>query len=344
MKRRGAVLVEPGHFEIEEDEISLGPGELLVAIEAAGLCSWDLVYYQGRWREKVPRWLGGEISGPGAELYTYEEWGEYPKRLGHEPVGRIVEVGRGVRGFAPGERVTGFFGEAFADVAIAPAGQVLKVPPGIPPEHALGEPLSNVVIAVRAASVEIGDYVLLIGCGCLGLNILSGLAGTLAAEIIAVDLKTDALRLAGECGATITLNAGQVDVIEEVLRITEGRGVDVAIEACGVPAVFDTCAACLRREGGGRFILAGGHMSPATYDLAPLCIYGAVVRAAWPRHSRDRMDDLRRALLMLARGRFPMGRLITHRFRLEEIGQAFEIMLHRPRGYIKGIVVEAAPP
>jgi len=51
------------------------------------------------------------------------------------------------------------------------------------------------------------------------------------------------------------------------------------------------------------------------------------------------MDDLRRALLMLARGRFPMERLITHRFRLEEIGQAFETMLHRPDGYIKGVVV-----
>ena len=187
--------------------------------------------------------------------------------------------------------------------------------------------------------MEIGDYVLLIGCGCLGLNILSGLAGTPAAEIVAVDLKADALRLAEECGATITLNAGQVDVIEEVLRFTNGRGVDVAIEACGVPAVLDTCAACLRREGQGRLILAGGHMSPATYDLAPLCIYGAAIRAAWPRHSRDRMDDLRRALLMLARGRFPMERLITHRFRLEEIGQAFETMLHRPSGYIKGIVV-----
>ena len=339
MKRRGAVLVEPGRFETEEDEISPGPGELLVAVEAAGLCPWDLLSYQGQWREEVPKWLGGEISGLSARLYTYEQWGEYPKRLGHEPVGRVVEVGRGVRGFAPGERVTGFFGEAFADVAIAPADQVLKVSPGIPPQHALGEPLSNIIIAVRAASVEIGDYVLLIGCGCLGLNILSGLAGTPAAEIIAVDLKADALRLAKECGATITLNAGQVDVIEEVLRITEGRGVDVAIEACGVPAVLDTCAACLRREGQGRLILAGGHTSPATYDLAPLCIYGAVIHAAWPRHSHDRMDDLRRALLMLARGRFPMERLITHRFRLEEIGQAFETMLHRPGGYIKGVVV-----
>lgn len=338
MKRRGAVLVEPGHFEIEEDEISPGPGELLVAIEAAGLCAWDLVAYQGRWEEH-PKWLGGELLGPGAGLYTYEEWGKYPKRLGHEPVGRVVEVGRDTRGFAPGERVTGFFREAFADVAIAPADQVLKVPPGIAPEHALGEPLSNSLIAVRTASVEIGDYVLLVGCGSLGLTILSGLAGTPAAEIIVVDLKEESLRLAGEYGATITLNARQVDVIEEMMRFTEGRGVDVAIEASGVPAVLDTCAACLRREGRGRLILAGGHTSPATCDLAPLCIYGAVVRAAWPRHSRDRMDDLRRVLLMLARGRFPMERLITHRFRLEEIGQAFEAMLHRPSGYIKGIVI-----
>jgi len=122
------------------------------------------------------------------------------------------------------------------------------------------------------------------------------------------------------------------------MRIMEGRGVDVAIEASDVPAVLDTCAACLRREGRGRLILASGHTAPATYDLAPLCIYGAVARAAWPRHSRNRMDDLRRVLLMLARGRFPMERLVTHRFRLEEISQAFETMLHRPSGYIKGVV------
>ena len=115
---RYAELVEPGKLVIKEEELAFNDDQLLIRITHCGLCQYDGVYYKG-------------IIG------------QTPMRLGHEPVGVVEAVGRNVKGFKPGDRVTGLFAylRAFATYGVAEPHQLLKVPENVPSEQALGEPL-----------------------------------------------------------------------------------------------------------------------------------------------------------------------------------------------------------
>ncbi len=314
---RYAELTAPGQFAFREEELTINDDQLLVRIKAAGICMWEMHHYKG-------------------------EIGTFPQRIGHEPAGIVEEVGANVTDFVPGDRVTGLFQpglyqKAFATYGIAYPQWLVKIPDHVPFEHAIGEPLKCVATIIRAATPEFGDYVLLIGCGAMGLLTLAGLVGNACEEIIAVDLKDERLKLAEEIGATVTLNPDKCDFEAEIKRITQGRGVDVAIEAAGHPGPIDMASLAMR-ESRGKLVIAGFHGEPASIDLSRWCYKGMITLTAHPPHSLNPMDDLRRAIKALARGVFPMDKIVTHTFPLDKIKQAFEIAKSGREGYIKGVI------
>ncbi|MGC8786980.1 MAG: zinc-dependent alcohol dehydrogenase [Anaerolineae bacterium] len=314
-----AELLSPGKFMLKEEELEITDDQVLVKVLVSGICKYDLTYYKGI-------------------------LGTFPARIGHEPTGIVEQVGRNVRQFKPGDRVTGLYQKAglyqkgFATYAVGDPESLVEVPGHVPLEHALGEPLKCVSTILRAASPEFGDYVLLIGCGFMGLLVLAGLVGQGPEMIIAADVSDRRLALAAELGAQVTLNPSKVDLEHEVARLTHRHGVDVAIELTGSPEPVEMAARTLR-PGRAKFILAGWHGVPATYNLRCWTHPGAIVHCPHPAYSLDPMDDLRRAINGLARGIFPMERLITHRFTLDEIQKAFEVADKGGEDYIKGIIL-----
>jgi threonine dehydrogenase-like Zn-dependent dehydrogenase len=313
-----AELVALGKMEIKEEELSFGEDQLLVRLTHCGVCQYDGSYFKGY------------IGAP-------------PVRLGHEPVGVVEAVGANVTGFAPGDRVTGLFAhlKSFATYAAADPALTVKVPDHVPSALALGEPLKCIATILRAAPPEYGDHVLVIGCGFMGLLVLSGLVGRGLASLIAVDLQPARLALAEEFGATHTLRGDDPGLLKKVKQITGGHGTDVVFEVTGVPQAVETAAMTLR-QGRGRYALAGWHGRPGTYTLRNWTTRGADIISAHPAHSLDPMDDMRRAIDGLARGVFPMERLVTHHFPLADVQQAFEMMARDADGYIKG-VIDIAP-
>jgi threonine dehydrogenase-like Zn-dependent dehydrogenase len=309
-----AELVELGKLELREEELSYGDDQLLVRLTHCGVCQYDGSYYKGY------------IGAP-------------PVRLGHEPVGVVEAVGSNVKGFAPGDRVTGLFAhlKSFATYAAADPAQVVMVPENVPSSLALGEPLKCIATILRASPPEYGDHVLVMGCGFMGLLVLSGLVGRGLASLIAVDLRPERLALAEEFGATHTLRGDDPDLLKKVRQITDSHGTDVVFEVTGVPQAVETAALTLR-QGRGRYALAGWHGRAGTYTLRNWTTRGAVIISAHPAHSLDPMDDMRRAIDGLARGVFPMDRLITHRFPLADVQEAFEMMTRDADGYIKGVI------
>lgn len=312
---RYAELVETGKLVLKEEEVSAGDDQILVRISHCGLCQYDGVYFKG-------------IIG------------QPPQRLGHEPVGVVEAVGSNVQGFVPGDRVTGLFAhlKAFATYGLAEPAQLVKVPEHLPSEQALGEPLKCISTILRSAPPEYGDHVLVIGCGFMGLLVVAGLVGRGLASLIAVDVQEDRLQLAAEFGATHTLNAARPDFLDEVKAITNGHGTDVVFEVAGNPEAVELAAKTMRRTR-ARYALAGWHGRPGTYTLRNWTTRGAVILSAHPSFSLDEMDDVRRGMEGLARGVFPMHRLITHRFSLDDIQDAFEVMISGADGYIKGVVI-----
>lgn len=306
-----AELRAPNEVRLVREDISCESDQLLVKVEACGICAADLEQFR---------------LGPG----------KAPMRLGHEPVGYVLEVGARVNGYRVGDRVTGFFTPGFATYALAAPDQVIKVPAASPAEEVLGEPLAAVVHAARACTYAFGDVVALVGCSFLGLMTLSATAGKTAEAVIAIDSDERLLSLAHDMGATHTVNSKKGDAHEHVLHITGGRGVDLAINAGGIPQSLQLAGSILRGPQ-ARLVALAWQPGPQEIDLN-LWKAGAIVVNMHPVCSPHLVEDIRRGLAALARGVLPMRRLVTHKFSLKDIDKALRLACERKDGYVKGVV------
>src|SRR5262249_19918216 len=177
-----------------------------------------------------------------------------------------------------------------------------------------------------------------VGCGFMGLLCVAGLRSPGLASLVAVDVLDERLDLARQLGATHCLNPRRDDVLGALKEITGGHGVDVGMEASTLPAGVELASKALRRRR-PKLVVVTTALPGATYDVQDLMAVGAEVHFAEPGHCLDPVDELRRAMDGIARGVFPLDKLITHRFGLDEIGVGIEAAVARTPGFIKGIVV-----
>ena len=317
MRVTSAAIVAPRTFELVERDLTPGPGQVLIEISACGICHSEMKAY---------------VDGPPP--------GAAPFFLGHEAVGVIVELGANVSGFAVGDRVSGLFGQGFGSHALADATRILRVPASLPDEQALLEPIKCVITAARGATYEFGDNVALVGCGYMGLLVLACLKGGGARRIVGIDLDPTRLELAREFGATDVIDAreGRAAIEATVRDLTDGRMIDVAIEAAGNAGALQLAVHVLRRNR-PKLVMVGYHNRPQTIDMTDFAAKGLIMHVTHPSYSDNPMEDMRRALWALETGIIPAGRLVTHRYPLAEIGAGFEAALTPPDGYVKGMVV-----
>lgn len=235
-----------------------GPGEALVAVRAAGLCAGDLYIYLGK-----------------------NPYVSYPRIGGHEISGEVVALGPGAAGPAPGTRVVvePFIGcgrcypcrigksnccaklqiigvhreGGFADCVVAPVEKLHAVPAGLSPFKAsFAEPVAIGVQACRRGQVTRGDSVLILGAGPIGLALVE-VARAYGATVYAVDIAAERLAIAADLGA-VPLAAGD-GLTDEVMRITDGEGMPVVIEATGNPKAMESTVDLV--AAGGRIVIVG---------------------------------------------------------------------------------------
>lgn len=317
MKVEAGCIVEPGRVELVERELEMSNDAVLVRVLANGIC-------------------GSEVS----VFARRDPEGSYPRWIGHEGVGVVEEVGSNVVGFAPGDQVTGLWG-AFAPYAVArDVHRLIKIPEdiGVPLQYVQGDPLECCTNIARGASPQMGDYVALVGCGFMGLMTLGALRGCPVAEFIALDYHDGRLDVAREVGATVTINPKREDAEQRVAELTDGHGCDIVIEAVGKPAGLDLASRLLRPVQ-GKFIMAGFHVVPDTYDLSHWARTGAVVHSTHPNYVADPMVNCRMGIDMLKRGFFPVEKLMTHFMPLDDLQEAFEMAVEQGEGFIKATIV-----
>jgi 2-desacetyl-2-hydroxyethyl bacteriochlorophyllide A dehydrogenase len=289
----------------------------LVKVKCCGLCNWELNYWKG----------------------TDEGFRKrYPYVPGHEWVGEVIELGEHVSTLKPGDVVTVPGGAGgFGEYNVANETDCFKVNPDIFYENAIGEPLKCVATVLGAAAPKIGDYGLIMGCGPMGLWCIQGLSGNLMSGCIAVDIDDEKLKLAKKYGATHTINARKEDVITRLKEITDGTMCDFAIEGTGIPEILNSCIYYLKNA--GRLILMSSHERTCnSFDFRPAVQRGITLTVAHPSSTKTPLDDMRRAVSLINKGTFHNEDIITHRFQLEEIEQAFHTLEHKPKDYIKGII------
>ncbi|HEV3496810.1 MAG TPA: alcohol dehydrogenase catalytic domain-containing protein [Actinomycetes bacterium] len=313
---RQAVLTEPRRFTIADvPPPSIGPGDVLLRVAACGVCASELDIYQGAAGHAV-----------------------YPWHPGHEVSGVVDQVGERVAGLGPGDPVAvwvtaGGYGEYVAVPAehCLPAGDV-------PLELAsLAEPLACAVNAVELAGIRLGDDVVIVGAGFMGQLIqrLVQLRGP--RRVMVADTRDDALARAAAAGATATVNPATGDLAEAVLDATGGAGADVTIEITGTQGALAAIGACTRMS--GTLVIAGYHQGrPRQVPLADWNWNGFRIANAHFREQATILGGMRAGMRLVSSGRLSLEGLVTHRFPLATIDQAFRTAIEKPEGYVKATV------
>jgi S-(hydroxymethyl)mycothiol dehydrogenase len=335
-----------------------GPGEVVVQVQACGVCHTDLHYREGGIND------------------------DFPFLLGHEAAGIIESVGPDVTDLVPGDFVVlnwrAVCGEcrscrrgrpqycfathnatqkmtldgvelspalgigAFAEKTLVAAGQATKVDPSARPE-AVGLLGCGVMAGLGAAmftgEVGLGDSVAVFGCGGVGDAAIAGARLMGASKVIAVDLDARKLDLAREFGATHTVNASEVDPVEAIQALTDGNGADVCIEAVGNPKVFEQ--AFYARDLAGTVVQVGVPNPEMRIDLPMIDFFGrgGRLKPSWygdclPSRDFPMLIDL------YLQGRLDLDRFVSETISLDQVEEAFHRM---ERGEVLPVVVIEGP-
>lgn len=326
---RAAVLEALGKpLVIKEVEIpELLYGQVLVKVFFSGMCRSQLMEVRGG-RGEDP-WL--------------------PHLLGHEGSGEVLAVGEGITKVQPGDEVIlGWLkgqgldapgakyhcnGQVinsgrvttFSNHTIVSESRVVKKPDELSLDVAIlfgcALPTGSGMV-INELQPAAGSTVAVLGLGGIGLSALMALRAFECKQIIAIDLSDEKLALAKEFGATHIINPTRDDVIERVLRLTNG-GVDFCVESAGTVLSIEL-GFSLVRKGGGKLLFASHPPEGETIKLAPHeLISGKQISGSWGGNSMpDR--DIPRMFQTFRDGNIPLNRLITKRYRLEQINEALD--------------------
>ncbi len=237
------VYLEPGKIALETATLpELGANQVLVQTHQASVCGSERYFYRGlgvrpqdeaRGEPRTQRGADRREGGKTAHTYPLGP-------LGHEGGGTVVEVGLGVDEYVgggsvrPGDRVGSLVYPTYTDYWIADVAHVQPIPDGVSFEvGCLYEPLGCAAWAALHMGVKLGDTVAVNGVGFAGNIILQGAVRAGASRVIAVDVDTTKLEVAARLGAHDVVDASQVDAVAAVDELTQGEGVDVAVEAVG---------------------------------------------------------------------------------------------------------------
>jgi threonine dehydrogenase-like Zn-dependent dehydrogenase len=288
--------------------------QVLVEVLACGVCTSD-----------IGPWLSHATTAP-------------PVRLGHEMVGRVVAAGRDAGRWALGDVVTGLGGDGFATLAVMDAHAILPVPAGIEPAHALGEPVAVVEEALSRTKTGAGDRVAVVGLGFMGLALVQLAKRHAPGLLVGVDPDPARRERALLLGADLVFDPAELpqEYRTETSKQADAR-LDIVLEATGATGGLKT-AGSLVRPFGTLCVVGYHHTGDAKMDMDLWYKAVTVVNGFCPDRTRV-MSAMRDALDLVAQRRFSYEPLITHRFGLDQVDDAFRAMKESPADFVKGVLV-----
>ena len=311
------VIAAPGRAVVERvARPEPSPGQVMLRLEGSGVCASSLPLWQGR------------------------DWFQYPQAAGapgHEGWGRVAALGEGVSGLRVGDRVAALTYRAHAEYDLAEASAVVPLPPSLDGVPMPGEPLGCAFNIFERSGIEAGQTVAIVGIGFLG-ALLTRLAVRAGARVIAISRRPFALDVARQSGAQHTLLMDDHwRILDEVKRLTDGRWCERVIEAVGLQWPLDLAAELTGER--GRLIVAGYHQDgPRQVNMQMWNWRGFDVVNAHERDPARYVAGIRAAIDAMQAGGVDPAPLFTHRFPLDRLGDALELALRRPDGFLKAVV------
>jgi threonine dehydrogenase-like Zn-dependent dehydrogenase len=348
---KAALFIEPGRIALDEKPTpEVGSNDALIRITTTTICGTDIHILKGEY--------------PVAKGLT----------IGHEPVGIIEKLGKNVQGYHEGQRViagaicpSGYsyasldglgaqdgqscahglkpmggwrFGNTIdgsqAEFLLVPdaMANLAPVPDGLTDEQVLMCPdiMSTGFAGAESGNIKIGDTVAVFAQGPIGLCATAGARLRGATTIIAVETVPERIKMAKQMGADIVLDFNAVDPVEEIMKLTKGRGVDVSIEALGLQSTFQSALRVLKP--GGTLSSLGVYADDLTI---PIDAFHAglgdnkIITSLCPG-GKERM---RRLMDVIASQRIDFSPMITHRYKLDQIEEAYELFANQRDGVLK---------
>ena len=339
-----AYMKEKMHIEVRDDAQIPEPkaGEVLVKIEACGICGSDVHFYKdGR---------VGDVMAP--EDFV----------LGHEVAGVVTKVGEGVKDLRAGDRVAlepgypcgkceycmsgrynlcpdvVFFADppvegALKEYVAHPAQMCFKLPENMTTEEgALIEPLAVGLHATGLGNVGLGDEVLILGGGCIGLVTLLSAKARGASQIVVVDLYEKRLNMAKQLGATDVIQAGTENVEERIEELFNGKGADIVFETAGAIPTIQQTPYFVKK--GGTIVLVGmAAESMAEYNFSQAMKKEITIKTVY--RYRNLYPT---AIAAVSSGSIDVKQIVTHRFTFDESDKAFRTVVEDAKNVIKGVI------
>lgn len=324
---KAAVFYGPNDLRLEKVPVpEIGENDVLLKVDMCGICGTDVHIFRGHFpAPNLPLIPGHEFVGHVVAIGSnvdYVKADDYVTADINISCGHCYFCRRQQKLFCPQIRQIGVHMHGgLAEYVKVPAASIYQVPATFSPRQgAYIEPLACAVHGQDRANIRTGSSVAIIGGGPMGLAHiqLAKLKG--ASPIICTELNKTRLQKAREMGADVAVDAGETDAVEEVLRLTEGRGADYVIEAVGSIHTYKQAFQMVRR--GGTVVAYGAAPSTAALDLKPFDIYSkeltivgsyAGTYETWPE-----------AIALIQGGRFDPDKIITQIAPLEEIVGALE--------------------
>ena len=324
-----------------------GPNDVVVRIQACGVCHTDLTYRDGGINDDFPFLLGHEAAGiveHAGSAVTHVEVGDFVVLNWRAVCGRCRACRRGRPWYcfdtfnasqpmtlADGTELTPALGiGAFADKTLVHEGQCTRVDPNADPAVVglLGcGVMAGLGAAMNTGNVSRGDSVAVIGCGGVGDAAIAGARLAGASPIIAIDRDPKKLQWATELGATHTIDVSQTDPVEAVQELTGGFGADVVVDAVGRPETWKQ--AFYARDLAGTVVLVGVPTPDMTLEMPLIEFFsrGGALKSSWygdclPERDFPALVDL------YQQGRLPLEKFVSERVKLDQVEEAFATM-HR---------------
>ena len=326
---------EKGLVVVDVPVPEIGPGEVLVAVEAASVCGTDLhIWEWDEWsqrRVRPPLTLGHEFAGTVVEVgpgVAHVAMGDYVSAESHVTCGMCFQCRTGQAHMCPKTRILGVDRDGvFADYVALPEKVIwpndrVKLPPEI---ATLQEPFGNAVFATLAHDLA-GESVGILGCGPIGLFSAGIAKASGAARVLAADLNDYRLDLATAMGADVVFNpsksGNEGDVARWLVDANDGFGVDIVLEMSGAPSAINAAFQGVRN--GGRITLFGIPSSPVRIDVAESMIFKNLTVLAL--NGRRIFDTWYRTRWLLESGVVDPRPLVTHEMGLENIDEAMGLL------------------
>jgi alcohol dehydrogenase len=348
---KAAVFVAPGRIELQDKPIpDVGPLDALVRITTTTICGTDVHILKGEYPVRTGLIVGHEPVGIIAKLGSSVQGYCEGQRViagaicpsghsyasldgGHSQDGAGTPHGwKPLGGWKFGNTIDG----CQAEYVLVPdaMANLAPVPQGLSDEQVLMCPdiMSTGFGGAERANIRIGDTVAIFAQGPIGLCATAGAKLRGATRIIAVDAVPERLQMAKRMGADLVVDFRQSDPVEQIMKLTDGRGVDAAIEALGTQSTFESALRVLRP--GGTLSSLGVYSGDLQIPLGPFAagLGDHVIVTTLCPGGKERM---RRLMNVVGSGRVDLAPMVTHRYKLDDIEAAYELFSHQRDGVLK---------